>query len=103
MSDHSHQRLYPAAPDAVFAALVAALPRLRGRVHSVEQFGTAVLFSPTRSGPPAEAKLSALVLPREQGAVVEVTQVRPAEDACDDFCPIRLLDEIGEYLAAKAS
>ena len=101
MSDHSHERIYTSPPDAVFAAVIAALPRLRGRVRSVEQFGTTVMFSPTRDDHPLAGQLAARVLTHQHGSRVEITHVTPTEQTCEDFCPVRLLDEIGCSLAAR--
>ena len=96
MADADYHHFTAARPEAVFAALIKALPPLNGHVHSVEGFGTCVKFSMVADSPHDARQLRASVAPSGAGTLVSVTSAEPLDalGGHDTQLPLRALDRL---------
>ncbi len=93
-SDYHH--FTAARPEAVFAALIRALPPLNGHVYRVEGFGTCVMFSMVADSPHDVCQLRASVAPSGTGTLVSITSAEPLDalGSHDAHLPLRALDRL---------
>ena len=96
MAATDYHHFTTARPEAVFAALIRALPPLNGHVHSVEGFGTTVRFSMVADSPQDACQLRASVAPSGGGTLVSVTSAEPIDalGGHDTNLPLRALDRL---------
>jgi hypothetical protein len=85
-----------ARPETVFAALIKSLPPLNGHVHSVEGFGTCVLFSLVADTPHQVCQMRASVAPSGPGTLVSIssTEATHAQGGHDNNLPLKVLDRL---------
>src|SRR5881397_2513150 len=96
MAVAEYQHVTPGRPETVFAALIRSLPPLNGHVHSVEAFGTSVLFSLVADTPHDACRMRASVSPSGRGTLVSVTSAEliDALGAHEGHLPLRALDRL---------
>jgi hypothetical protein len=96
MAAADYQHFTDARPETVFAALIRALPPLNGRVHSVEGFGTCVLFSLVADSPQDACRMRASVAPSGLGTLVSISSSGPAHASADHDgrLPLKALDRL---------
>ena len=96
MAVADYQHFTDARPETVFAALIRSLPPLNGRVHSVEGFGTCVLFSLVADLPQEACQMRASVAPSGTGTLVSISSTEPANASAghDAHLPLKALDRL---------
>ena len=96
MATADYQHFTPARPETVFAALIKSLPPLNGHVHSVEAFGTCVMFSLVADSPHDVCQMRASVTPSGPGTLVSVTSAEPTDalSGHETHLPLRALDRL---------
>jgi hypothetical protein len=96
MAAADYHHFTTARPEAVFAALIRALPPLNGHVHSVEGFGTSLRFSMVADSPHDACQMRASVAPSGAGTLVSITSAEPVDalGGHDTQLPLRALDRL---------
>jgi hypothetical protein len=96
MAAADYQHFVAARPETVFAALIKALPPLNGRVHSVEGFGTCVLFSLVADSPQEVCQMRASVAPSGPGTLVSISSTEPvhAPAGHETHLPLKSLERL---------